>query len=117
MASGGCRCEVPAWEGRLQESKVLNVKQKCWDLGRHMSPALAAHSGAAVHPTLVEAGWYPRTVNAVLFNAKLGVLLMVVLRANPMPCAALMAAMMAVPWPLSSEYPEECRYSTLLQIR
>ncbi|GAB4814895.1 hypothetical protein N2152v2_001941 [Parachlorella kessleri] len=28
----------------------------------------------------------------------------------------LMAAMMAVPWPLSSEYPEECRYSTLLQI-
>ena len=48
---------------------------------------------------------------------KNGTLPLAVLRAPPMPCAELMAAMMAVPWPLSSEYPEECRYSTLLQIR
>lgn len=28
-----------------------------------------------------------------------------------------MEAMMAVPWPLPTDYPEECRYATLLQIR
>lgn len=28
-----------------------------------------------------------------------------------------MAAMTAVPWPLPTDYPEECRYATLLQIR
>ena len=28
-----------------------------------------------------------------------------------------MTAMMSVPWPLPTDYPLECRYATLLQIR
>lgn len=35
---------------------------------------------------------------------------------SPLP-AVLMTAMMSIPWPLPSEYPPDCRYSTLLQIR
>ena len=31
--------------------------------------------------------------------------------------AVLMTAMMSIPWPLPSEYPPDCRYATLLQIR
>lgn len=27
-----------------------------------------------------------------------------------------MVAIMTVPWPISTEFPEECRYNTLLQI-
>jgi Rab-GTPase-TBC domain len=30
--------------------------------------------------------------------------------------AELMVAIMTVPWPISTEYQEECRYNTLLQI-
>ena len=31
-------------------------------------------------------------------------------------CAELMVAIMTLPWPISTEYPEDCRYNTLLQI-
>ena len=30
--------------------------------------------------------------------------------------AELMVAIMTLPWPISTEYPEDCRYNTLLQI-
>jgi hypothetical protein len=72
----------------------------------------------------VASGMIPFSVRSPAANLRLDVpsaqTMHLVLQVLIAPCARmhaeLMVAIMTLPWPISTEYPEDCRYNTLLQI-